>query len=139
MRTNGYKRSAQLSKSLDFIDPEVFKSLAVQDESLFTTDDDSGDEDAQGGRIPARRRGARVRRPTLMADAHRRDSVSATILAEGELVVVDASGRQHNAHWYAMRSAGRNRTAVRIQTGPREVPLWDFPDGTSPAGRWPRI
>ncbi|HMS75379.1 DUF3090 domain-containing protein [Gordonia sp. (in: high G+C Gram-positive bacteria)] len=48
VRTNGYKRSAQLSKSLDFIDPEVFKSLAVQDESLFTTDDDSEDEDAQG-------------------------------------------------------------------------------------------
>ncbi len=46
VRTNGYKRGAELSKSLDFIDPEVFKSLAVQDESLLLVDeeDDPGEE-----------------------------------------------------------------------------------------------
>ena len=47
VRTNGYKRDAELSKSLDFIDPEVLRSLAVQDESLFldSEETDSPDDD----------------------------------------------------------------------------------------------
>ncbi|MDL9935883.1 DUF3090 domain-containing protein [Gordonia sp. ABSL1-1] len=40
VRTNGYKRDAQLSKSLDFIDPEVLNSLAAQGDPRFLEADD---------------------------------------------------------------------------------------------------
>lgn len=54
VRTNGYKRGAELSKSLDFIDPEVFNSLTVQDESLLLIDeDDVPDEDDHPGEEPS--------------------------------------------------------------------------------------
>lgn len=42
-RSNGFKRDAVLSKSLDFIDPEVFRSLSAQADaaaSAFEIDDD---------------------------------------------------------------------------------------------------
>lgn len=42
VRTNGYKRNAELSKSLDFIDPDVFRSLSRADPALdvgFEVDD----------------------------------------------------------------------------------------------------
>ena len=45
MRTNGYKRGAELSKSLDFVDPDVFRNLAMQDDTdyLETDPDDEAD------------------------------------------------------------------------------------------------
>lgn len=49
IRTNGYKRDAELSKSLDFIDPEVFRSLAAQDDSALmdTHEPDPQERDTQ--------------------------------------------------------------------------------------------
>ncbi|MFW0785699.1 DUF3090 domain-containing protein [Gordonia sp. CPCC 206044] len=43
VRTNGYKRGAELSKSLDFVDPDVFRNLSMQDEGYL--DPDPGDTD----------------------------------------------------------------------------------------------
>ena len=70
-----------------------------------------------------------------MADASPPDSVSATILAEGELVVV---GRIRSASNAALvcDAVGGDETELRCVYKPvrGEVPLWDFPDGTL-AGR----
>ncbi|MFW0794727.1 DUF3090 domain-containing protein [Gordonia sp. CPCC 205515] len=48
VRTNGYKRDAELSKSLDFVDPEVFRNLALTDDAGYLetdeTDDPASDE-----------------------------------------------------------------------------------------------
>lgn len=44
IRTNGYKRDAELSKSLDFIDPEVFNSLAAQSDPGLTADEEPFDQ-----------------------------------------------------------------------------------------------
>lgn len=70
-----------------------------------------------------------------MADASPPDSVSATILAEGELVVV---GRIRSASNAALVCdvVGGDETELRCVYKPvrGEVPLWDFPDGTL-AGR----
>ncbi|MFT4042983.1 MAG: DUF3090 domain-containing protein [Gordonia sp. (in: high G+C Gram-positive bacteria)] len=54
VRTNGYRRNAQLSKSLDFVDPEVFNSLSLGDDTgLLDSDTDfdspEGDIPDQGG------------------------------------------------------------------------------------------
>ncbi|WP_279106971.1 DUF3090 domain-containing protein [Gordonia paraffinivorans] len=45
VRTNGYKRDAELSKSLDFIDPAVFNSLAAQGDPSFSVEDDDEPDD----------------------------------------------------------------------------------------------
>lgn len=58
VRTNGYKRDAELSKSLDFVDPEVFRNLAIADDAGYLeTDepdepDDSDDSDDDPGTSP---------------------------------------------------------------------------------------
>lgn len=41
VRTNGYKRDAVLSKSIDFIDPDVFNSLATRGDPSFLEDLDA--------------------------------------------------------------------------------------------------
>lgn len=47
VRTNGYKRDAELSKSLDFIDPDVFRSLTGDGPPILGEDfDDADDSDA---------------------------------------------------------------------------------------------
>ncbi|MCH5642818.1 MULTISPECIES: DUF3090 domain-containing protein [unclassified Gordonia (in: high G+C Gram-positive bacteria)] len=48
VRTNGYRRGAELSKSLDFIDPEVFNSLAAQGDPglLETSEEDDQTDDS---------------------------------------------------------------------------------------------
>ncbi len=46
VRTNGYKRDAELSKSLDFVDPDVFRNLSMQDETGYLeTDPTESDDD----------------------------------------------------------------------------------------------
>lgn len=45
IRTNGYKRDAQLSKSLDFVDPEVFNNLALGDDTGLLDTDELDPED----------------------------------------------------------------------------------------------
>ncbi len=46
VRTNGYRRDAQLSKSLDFIDPDVFNSLAAQgDLDRLESSEEFGEDD----------------------------------------------------------------------------------------------
>ncbi|AZG44396.1 DUF3090 domain-containing protein [Gordonia insulae] len=58
VRTNGYKRDAELSKSLDFVDPEVFRHLTIQDESGYIDPDtvegdpNDPDDDADPGPTP---------------------------------------------------------------------------------------
>ncbi|MDS1113737.1 DUF3090 domain-containing protein [Gordonia westfalica] len=52
VRTNGYKRDAQLSKSIDFIDPEVFNSLAAQTDPSFLVDEDDDDQDGPDDEDP---------------------------------------------------------------------------------------
>ncbi|MGV9711285.1 DUF3090 domain-containing protein [Gordonia sp. NPDC003424] len=46
VRTNGYKRDAELSKSLDFVDPEVFRNLQITDDAGYLETDESDDPDA---------------------------------------------------------------------------------------------
>ncbi|WAC55402.1 DUF3090 domain-containing protein [Gordonia sp. SL306] len=53
VRTNGYKRDAELSKSLDFVDPEVFRNLTIQDEGGYLdVDPTDPDEDTDPGSNP---------------------------------------------------------------------------------------
>lgn len=52
IRTNGYKRDAELSKSVDFVDPEVFRHLQLPTESDFT--DEPDDDDGSGETDPGR-------------------------------------------------------------------------------------
>lgn len=51
VRTNGYKRDAELSKSLDFVDPEVFRNLtAMQDDTGYLDPEpDPGSEGTEHG------------------------------------------------------------------------------------------
>ncbi|GAA1480245.1 DUF3090 domain-containing protein [Gordonia sinesedis] len=48
VRTNGYKRDAVLSKSIDFIDPEVFNSLAARSDPSFLEDADTAEDQPAG-------------------------------------------------------------------------------------------
>ncbi|RPA19753.1 DUF3090 domain-containing protein [Gordonia sp. OPL2] len=54
VRTNGYKRDAELSKSLDFVDPEVFRNLtAMQDDTGYLDPEpDPGPEGTERGNEP---------------------------------------------------------------------------------------
>ncbi|MCM3897192.1 DUF3090 domain-containing protein [Gordonia sputi] len=48
VRTNGFKRDAELSKSIEFVDPEVFRDLSLGDDSGPYDTDDEGDDSADG-------------------------------------------------------------------------------------------
>ena len=48
VRTNGFKRDAELSKSIEFVDPEVFRDLSLGDDSGLYDTDDEGDDSGDG-------------------------------------------------------------------------------------------
>ena len=48
VRTNGFKRDAELSKSIEFVDPEVFRDLSLGDDSGLYDTHDEGDESGEG-------------------------------------------------------------------------------------------
>lgn len=53
VRTNGYKRDAELSKSIEFVDPEVFRDLSLGDDSgLYDSDAEGEGPDTDDGPEP---------------------------------------------------------------------------------------
>ncbi|UEA59079.1 DUF3090 domain-containing protein [Gordonia otitidis] len=53
VRTNGYKRDAELSKSIEFVDPEVFRDLSLGDDSgLYDSDAEGEGPDTEDGPEP---------------------------------------------------------------------------------------